>query len=151
MCNKSAWENEAAVATTRARPVIARDHRLAPDRVVDVTADRSPLSSHAEVETLRNFRALIGDPRNGVRVFVNQLHVAFLLARNLLVDRLRDHGVAAPEVFEDARRATMWHYEWVLLYDYLPASSGWSSAGDRRCRRPTATDTHSQTCSRSVP
>jgi hypothetical protein len=76
--------------------------------------------------------ALICDPRNGVHLFVNQLHVAFLLARNLLVDRLRDHGLAAPDVFEDARRATMWHYEWVLLYDYLPGLVGLELG-----RRPT--------------
>jgi hypothetical protein len=65
MCNKPAWENEAAVATTRARPVC-------------------------------------------------------------------DHGVAAPDVFEDGRRATMWHYEWVLLYDYLPGLVGLELG-----RRPT--------------
>ena len=45
--------------------------------------------------------ALIGDPRNDVHLFVNQLHVAFLRAHNLLVDRLREDGV--PEA-DDLRR-----------------------------------------------
>ena len=67
--------------------------------------------------------ALIGDPRNDVHLFVNQLHVAFLRAHNLLVDRLREDGVAEADVFDEARRATMWHYQWILLHDYLPRSS----------------------------
>jgi len=221
------------VATIQAKPVVARDHCLAPDRVVDapiyggrygrmfpdlppfsadeaflhmigsaggfcdataaeaegnddatveagwpfvgqfvahdITADRSPLRSHTEADQLRNFRtprlnleclygggpvgspylyqrddpaklllgaggndvprnaeglALIGDPRNDVHIFVNQLHVAFLRAHNLLVDRLRDDGVAEPEIFDEARRATMWHYQWILLHDYLPSLIG---------------------------
>jgi hypothetical protein len=218
----------------RAKPVIARDHCLAPDRVVDapiyggrygrmftdlapfsadeallhmigaaggacdgseaeevegsddatvaagwpfvgqfvahdITADRSPLRSHAEEDRLRNFRtprlnlecvygggpvgspylyarddpaklllgpggndvprnqeglALIGDPRNDVHLFVNQLQVAFLRAHNLLVDRLREDGTPEPDVFDEARRATMWHYQWILLHDYLPVLIG---------------------------
>src|SRR4051812_24770495 len=194
----------------RAKPVIARDHCLAPDRVVDapiyggrygrmlkdlppfsadeallhmigaaggacdgseageaggaaaaagagwpfvgqfvapdIPADRSPLRSRAEENRLRNFRtprlnleclygggpvgspylyqredpakllvgpggndvprnqeglALIGDPRNDVHIFVNQLHVAFIRAHNLIVDRLREDGADEAEIFEE--------------------------------------------------
>jgi hypothetical protein len=63
--------------------------------------------------------ALIGDPRNDVHLFVNQLHVVFARVHNLLVDRLREDGVAEADVFEEARRAAMWHYQWLLLNDYL--------------------------------
>jgi hypothetical protein len=218
----------------RAKPVLARDHCLAPDRVVDapiyggrygrmftdlppfsadeellhmigaaggacdgseaaeregsddatvaagwpfvgqfvahdITADRSPLRSHTEEDRLRNFRtprlnlecvygggpvgspylyerddpaklllgpggndvprnqeglALIGDPRNDVHLFVNQLHVAFLRAHNRVVDRLREDGVDEADMFDEARRATMWHYQWILLHDYLPSLIG---------------------------
>jgi hypothetical protein len=68
--------------------------------------------------------ALIGDPRNDVHVFMTGLHVAFIRAHNLLVDRLRADGVAEPEVFEDARRALTWHYQWVVLTDFLPQLVG---------------------------
>jgi hypothetical protein len=221
------------MATIQAKPVVARDHCLAPDRVVDspiyggrygrlfddlppfsadeaflhmigsaggvcdaspaaatgsddarvaagwpfvgqfvahdITADRSPLRSHAEERQLRNFRtprldleclygggpvgspylfsrddpaklllgpggndvprnqeglALIGDPRNDVHIFVNQLHVAFLRMHNLLVDRLREDGTPEPAIFDEARRSTMWHYQWVLVHDYLPGLIG---------------------------
>ena len=147
----------------------------------DITADRSPLRSHAEERQLRNFRtprlnleclygggpvgspylfqradpaklllgpggddvprnqqglALIGDPRNDVHIFVNQLHVAFLRAHNTLVDRLREDGVDEPEIFDEARRATMWHYQWILLHEYLPLLVGDDLADDLRENGP---------------
>ena len=46
--------------------------------------------------------ALIGDPRNDVHLFVNQLHVAFMRAHNLVVDRLREDDVPEPDVFDEA-------------------------------------------------
>jgi len=64
--------------------------------------------------------ALVGDPRNDVHLFVNQLHVAFLRAHNLIVDGLRANGEPEATVFDSARRLLVWHYQWVLLHDYLP-------------------------------
>ncbi len=68
--------------------------------------------------------ALIGDPRNDVHLFVSQLHVAMLKLHNGLVDRLRAEGVAEPELFEAARQAARWHYQWVVLHDFLPRLIG---------------------------
>jgi hypothetical protein len=64
--------------------------------------------------------ALIGDPRNDVHVFVSQLHVAMIRIHNRLVEQARERGVAAADVFETARRETVWHYQWVIVNDYLP-------------------------------
>jgi hypothetical protein len=64
--------------------------------------------------------ALIGDPRNDVHAFMTGLQVAFIRAHNRLVDRLRADGVPEPELFDDARRALIWHYQWVILNDFLP-------------------------------
>lgn len=64
--------------------------------------------------------ALIGDPRNDVHLFVSQLQVAMIRVHNRLVERARRRGVPAAEVFEAARRETVWHYQWVILNDYLP-------------------------------
>jgi hypothetical protein len=50
--------------------------------------------------------------------------VAFLRAHNLVVDRLREDGVDEADIFDEARRATMWHYQWILLHDYLPGLIG---------------------------
>ena len=133
----------------------------------DITADRSPVQLHAEIEELRNFRtpranlesvygagpvgspflydlddpaklltdrhdvprnlqgvALVGDPRNDVHVFIAQLHLAFLRLHNLVVDRLREDCVGEDELFEEARRATTWHYQWVIVEDFLPRVVG---------------------------
>jgi hypothetical protein len=68
--------------------------------------------------------ALIGDPRNDVHLFVNQLQVALIHAHNLLVDRLREDGEPQQSVFEEARRALQWHYQWALLNDFLPTLIG---------------------------
>jgi Animal haem peroxidase len=68
--------------------------------------------------------ALVGDPRNDVHLFVGQLHVAMLRMHNGLVDRLRSDGVAEQEVFERARREASWHYQWVIVHDYLPTLVG---------------------------
>jgi hypothetical protein len=66
--------------------------------------------------------ALIGDPRNDVHLFVSQLHLAMLKVHNLLVDRLREDGEL--EVFDAARRAITWHYQWIIVNDFLPKLVG---------------------------
>jgi hypothetical protein len=66
--------------------------------------------------------ALIGDPRNDVHLFTNTLHVAFLRAHNRIVDHLRAQGV--DDVFEHARGAMIWHYQWVIVHDFLPRLVG---------------------------
>ena len=68
--------------------------------------------------------ALIGDPRNDVHTFMNQMQVAFIRAHNLLVDRLRSDGCAESEVFNEARRALSWHYQWAIVNDFLPGLVG---------------------------
>jgi hypothetical protein len=68
--------------------------------------------------------ALVGDPRNDVHLFVSQLHLAMLKIHNLLVDRLREDGVPQAELFDAARRATTWHYQWIILNDFLPTLVG---------------------------
>ncbi len=63
-------------------------------------------------------RALIGDPRNDENFIVAQLHLAFLHLHNRLVDRL-DGSVPQRELFEQAQREARWHYQWVVVHDYL--------------------------------
>lgn len=87
--------------------------------------------------------ALIGDPRDDVHLFVSQLQVAMIGVHNRLVERARAEGVRAGDVFATARRETAWHYQWVILNDYLPRTVGAAMAGkaiegDRRFYRPGA-------------
>jgi Animal haem peroxidase len=68
--------------------------------------------------------ALIGDPRNDVHVFISQLQVAFIRAHNLLVERLREDGVDDGDLFSEARRALTWHYQWLIVNDFLTGLVG---------------------------
>jgi hypothetical protein len=68
--------------------------------------------------------ALIGDPRNDTHLFVSQLHVVMLKLHNAVVDWLRARGESEDGVFEEARRVTRWHYQWVVLHDFLPRLIG---------------------------
>jgi Animal haem peroxidase len=68
--------------------------------------------------------ALVGDPRNDVHLFMNQMQVGFIRLHNRLVDRLREDGVPEGELFEEARRAATWHYQWVILREFLPTLIG---------------------------
>jgi hypothetical protein len=64
-------------------------------------------------------RALVGDPRNDVHVIIAQLTLAFLRFHNAVVDHLRAGHVAEGELFSEAQRLTRWHYQWIVVEDYL--------------------------------
>lgn len=68
--------------------------------------------------------AIIGDPRNDVHVFALSLHVALLHAHNRIVEVVRRGGTAEAEVFDAARTALTWHYQWVVVHDFLPRLVG---------------------------
>jgi hypothetical protein len=56
--------------------------------------------------------ALIGDPRNDENLLVAQTHLAFLKAHNKVIDKVE------PD-FDKARRLVTWHYQWIVLHDFL--------------------------------
>ena len=62
-------------------------------------------------------RALIGDPRNDENRIVAQLHAIFLRFHNTVADRLvrKKKNVSFKEVRDQVR----WHYQWVLVNDFL--------------------------------
>jgi len=63
-------------------------------------------------------RALIGDPRNDENVIVSQLQAVMLRFHNKLADEHPDLG------FSEIQRLVRWHYQWVVLYDFLPTIVG---------------------------
>ena len=68
--------------------------------------------------------ALIGDPRNDTHIFLSQMQVAFIGAHNRLVDRLRRSGADEADLFDEARRSLAWHYQWLIVNEYLPGLVG---------------------------
>jgi Animal haem peroxidase len=63
-----------------------------------------------------NGRALIGDPRNDENRIVAQLHAIFLRFHNQVTDHLGRNDAS----FQDVRQQVQWHYQWVLVNDFLP-------------------------------
>ena len=59
-------------------------------------------------------RAIIGDPRNDENVIVSQLQGLFHRFHNAVVDDNQGMG------FEAIQRLVRWHYQWVVLNDFLP-------------------------------
>ena len=62
--------------------------------------------------------ALIGDPRNDENLILSQLHLLFLKFHN----RCLDTGLA--KTLAQAQRLTRWHFQWVIVNDFLKAVVG---------------------------
>src|SRR6185295_13620350 len=58
-------------------------------------------------------RAIIADPRNDENVIVSQLHAIFLRFHNRMVEENPDAD------FSGVQQLVRWHYQWVVLYDFL--------------------------------
>jgi hypothetical protein len=74
--------------------------------------------------------ALIADPRNDENVIVAQLHVAILKFHNAIVDHLRASKIDESQVFAQAQRMVRWHYQWIIVNEFLPKIAGESVVKD---------------------
>jgi hypothetical protein len=64
-------------------------------------------------------RAVIADGRNDENLIIAQLHLAFLKFHNLVL--ASSPTPAQGEIpFDAARRLVRWHYQWIVLNDFLP-------------------------------
>jgi hypothetical protein len=77
-----------------------------------------PTASY-DVPRNRQGTALIADPRNDNTVITVQLHLAMMKFHNAVVDRLAP-TVPATELFGQARQLVVWHYQWIVLNEWLP-------------------------------
>jgi hypothetical protein len=68
--------------------------------------------------------AMIGDPRNDENLLVAQTHVAFMRFHNAIVDKLKADGFPSGGLFDEARRLTTWHYQWIVLNEFLEKLTG---------------------------
>jgi len=66
-------------------------------------------------------RAIIGDPRNDENLIVSQVQVAFLAFHNKVLDRIgsENPGLGAQDVFKLAQQTVRWHYQWIVVHDFL--------------------------------
>lgn len=102
-------------------------------RGVKLLAGRNPFTDPVDGEELdpqdlpRNEqgRALIGDPRNDENIIVGQLQLAFIKFHDRLVDRVKSKlRLSGAALFEETRRLVTWHYQWVVVHDFLRRIAG---------------------------
>lgn len=77
--------------------------------------------------------ALIGDPRNDENLIVSQLHLAMLRFHNRVVTDVKDDlgaSLTTEEQFREAQRITRWHYQWMILHEFLPLTIGATLANE---------------------
>jgi hypothetical protein len=59
-----------------------------------------------------NGTAFVGDPRNDENLIISQMQMAFIKLHNHFMDSEHD--------FTRARQQTRWHFQWVVVHDFLP-------------------------------
>src|SRR5437660_7516511 len=72
----------------------------------------------------RNGRPVLADERNDQHLIIAQLHVGFLQFHNRLVEHLKrneftEHVFPNENIFDTARRLTVWHYQWIIRNEFL--------------------------------
>lgn len=113
-------------------PVNFRTPRMDLDSVYGRGPDSDPYLYEEDAATLRlpgddlprvaNSTAIVPDPRNDENSLVAQVHIAVIKLHNGLV--------AAGLSFDEAQRLTRWHYQWVVLHDFVPTLCGEAVYGD---------------------
>jgi hypothetical protein len=99
-------------------------------------------AGEADVQRNAEGIAIIGDPRNDSHILISQVHLAMLKAHNAFVDEARRTGVSNDRLFDEAAQQLRWHYQWIILNEFLPALVGQSLVGQllrdgQRWFRPT--------------
>jgi Animal haem peroxidase len=114
------------IAFRLGEPVSADPRFAGPDLPRDLPRQR--LEDGQPVDVFEG-RALIGDPRNDENLIVSQLHLTMLKFHNRMVERVAARSILSdeelqPRLFEDAQRQVRWHYQWVVIDDFLRRVAG---------------------------
>jgi hypothetical protein len=76
--------------------------------------------------------AIISDPRNDENLIISQLQCAMLKFHNAVVAHVKTTlGLTNPnEVFAEAQRLVRWHYQWIIVNEFLPLTIGKRATDD---------------------
>lgn len=108
-----------------AHPYLYRSDRVRLATGADYAADPDDLKNH-DLPRTPNGTAIIGDHRNDENRLLSQLQLGFLRFHNAVVDAItsRPHAPAGARLFEEARRVVTWHYQWIVVNDFLRTVCG---------------------------
>jgi hypothetical protein len=95
--------------------------------------DKMPPSlTHSRFDLPRNAleTAIVGDPRNDENRIVSQLQTLMMSFHNKIITTHPDiKGIKNPsERFVRTQQWVRWHYQWIVLHDYLPKIVGAETA-----------------------
>jgi hypothetical protein len=72
--------------------------------------------------------AIVAESRNDENVVISQMQVALLSFHNAVTDYLSGQAAyqnaSADRIFQDARKLVTWHYQWIILHEFLPRTIG---------------------------
>jgi hypothetical protein len=81
-----------------------------------------------------NNNAIIADSRNDENIIISQFHLAMLKFHNAVTDWLRadrKYAQSSPkQIFREAQRLVRWHYQWIVLNEFLPLTIGQDRVDD---------------------
>lgn len=80
--------------------------------------------------------ALIGDPRNDENAIIAQLHLLFLKFHNKIFDVATEPSLGWESRYEKAQSLTRWHYQWIVVNEFLTRTVGHGLAEQAIARVP---------------
>ncbi len=92
----------------------------------DVAGGSSMPPIWADIPRRGDAKPAIPNTRNDENLIISQIHVLFLNLHNRLIDLLDrpkpliPRGGPRETIFDTARRLVVWHYQWLILNDFLP-------------------------------
>jgi len=110
----------------------------------DISSDGKPRPDLPRNNSIRA-RALTGDKRNDENKIISQLHVLFLRFHNAVLDRefakrkddleavkgnRKETAQIKSEIFAETQRLVRWHYQWIVIHEYLPRVCGKKAVSD---------------------
>jgi hypothetical protein len=95
------------------------------DATFEISMSSLPLTSEDDLPRNEQGIALIGDPRNDETILISQVHLTFIKFHNAVLDRVRNNEhLSGGADFLRARELVRWHYQWIVLHDFLPRLAG---------------------------
>lgn len=73
-----------------------------------------------------NNNAIVAEGRNDEHIILSQFQLAMLRFHNAVTANVRANHAdwTAVEVFNEARRQVRWHYQWIIVHEFLPFTIG---------------------------
>ena len=92
-------------------------------------ADRAKLrledgGTFEDLPRTSDMAAIVADPRNDENMVISGLQCAFIAFHNRAVEEVRRKDKSKQRDFELARELTTWHYQWMLVHEFLPQFVG---------------------------